>query len=88
MNIFNKYRRKARIAYDILDYNFLVNPEEAQLRRLRGDDGLPIHYIVKVQVKVAFFWVTVWSESTDYSDGDSREVINKRAQTLCEALQN
>lgn len=87
MNIFNPYRRKARIVYDVIDYNLFCDAETAQLRRMRGDDGLPIHYVVKVQVKIWIFWVTVWSETTDFSDGDSREIINHRADELHKKLE-
>ncbi|MBO5602914.1 MAG: hypothetical protein J5957_10015 [Prevotella sp.] len=88
MNIFNSFRRKARIVYDVVDYNLVVCDETEQFRRAVTGEEMPIHYTVKVQVKCGFIWVTIWSETTNYSDGDSREIINNRAQALCDILQN
>lgn len=35
MNIFNPYRRKARIVYDVIDYNLFCDAETAQTERRR-----------------------------------------------------
>ena len=87
MKIFNQIRRKARVVADVLDYNLLVDAETAQLRKVRGDEDLPIHYVVKVQIKIALIWVTIWGECCDFSDGDSREHINQRANNLYKILE-
>lgn len=88
MNIFNTFRRKTRIVYDVVDYNLVICDETEQFRRAVTGEEMPIHYTVKVQVKYGLFWVTIWSETTNYSDGDSREIINKRAEHLCDIMQN
>lgn len=89
MKIFNQYRRKARIVTDVQDYNVVLNnPNDPDFYRLAmANEEMPIHYTVKVQIKVAFVWVTIWSESTDFSDGDSRTYINHKAKELCKLME-
>ncbi len=43
-------------------------------------------YTVKVQVKILGIWVTVWSETCDYSDGDTRPYIRNCAEEVYETL--
>lgn len=43
-------------------------------------------YIVKVQVKILGVWVTVWGETCDYSDGDTRPYIKNCAEGVKQAL--
>lgn len=49
-----------------------------------GDAGML--YTVKVQVRVAGLWLTIWSETCDYSDGDTRPYIKNCAQEVADAL--
>ena len=39
-------------------------------------------YAVKVQVKILGIWVTVWAETCDYSDGDTRPYIKNCAEEV------
>ena len=43
-------------------------------------------YTVKVQVKILGVWVTLWAETCDYSDGDTRPYIKNCAEEVQEAL--
>lgn len=43
-------------------------------------------YTIKVQVKILGVWVTVWAETCDYSDGDTRPYIKNCAEEVHEAL--
>lgn len=43
-------------------------------------------YAVKVQVKILGIWVTVWAETCDYSDGDTRPYIKICAEEVHQAL--
>lgn len=43
-------------------------------------------YTAKVQVKILGVWVTVWAETCDYSDGDTRPYIKNCAAEVIEAL--
>lgn len=43
-------------------------------------------YTVKVQVKILGVWVTVWAETCDHSDGDTRPYIKNYAEEVREAL--
>lgn len=43
-------------------------------------------YTVKVQVKILGVWLTVWAETCDYSDGDTRPYIKNCAEEVYEAL--
>lgn len=43
-------------------------------------------YTVKVQVKILGIWVTVWAETCDYSDGDTRPYIKNCAEEIKQVL--
>lgn len=43
-------------------------------------------YTVKVQIKILGVWVTVWAETCDYSDGDTRPYIKNCAEEVQQAL--
>ncbi len=43
-------------------------------------------YTVKVQVKILGVWVTVWAETCDFSDGDTRPYIKNCAEEVHQAL--
>lgn len=49
-------------------------------------DGIYFYYTVKVQVKILGVWVTVWAETCDHSDGDTRPYIKNCAEEVREAL--
>lgn len=49
-------------------------------------DGIYVYYTVKVQVKILGVWLTVWAETCDYSDGDTRPYIKNCAEEVHEAL--
>lgn len=46
----------------------------------------PKLYTVKVQVRVLGFWLTVWAETCDFSDGDTRPYIKNCAEEVHQAL--
>lgn len=43
-------------------------------------------YTAEVQAKLFGLWLTVWAETCDYSDGDSRRYIKNCAEEVHEAL--
>lgn len=43
-------------------------------------------YTVKVQVRILGVWVTVWAETCDFSDGDTRPYIKNHAEEVHQAL--
>lgn len=49
-------------------------------------DGIYFYYTVKVQVKILGVWLTVWVETCDHSDGDTRPYIKNCAEEVREAL--
>lgn len=49
-------------------------------------DGIYVYYTVKVQVKILGVWLTVWAETCDYSDGDTRPYIKNCAEEVHETL--
>ena len=54
------------------------------------DADYPVYYVVKVQVKWWFIWITIWEKQCDISDGDTRQhIINEANQllTIMEAKQ-
>ena len=49
-------------------------------------DGIFVYYTAKVQVNILGIWITVWAETCNYSDGDTRQYIKNCAEEVCEAL--
>ena len=49
-------------------------------------NGEFLHYTTKIQVKILGIWVTVWAETCDYSDGDTRSYIKNCAEEVHQAL--
>lgn len=43
-------------------------------------------YTAEVQVKLFGLWLTVWAETCDYSDGDSRRYIKNCAEDVRDML--
>ncbi len=43
-------------------------------------------YTTKAQVRIMGIWVTVWAETCDYSDGDTRPYIKNCATEVLEAI--
>lgn len=50
------------------------------------ENGARMYYTAKVQVKVLGMWVTVWAETCDYSDGDTRAYVKNCVEEVNEAL--
>lgn len=49
-------------------------------------NGEFLHYTAKVQVKILGIWVTVWAETCNYPDGDTRPYIKNCAEEVHQAL--
>lgn len=47
----------------------------------------PIYYVVKVQVKVWCFWITIWEKHCYISDGDTRQHIINDANNLLKTME-
>lgn len=79
------YRRKVRIAADVIDRNAFVvdNVEEWNPHYFME---FPPIYVVEVQVKVLFFWITIWGDDCAFSDADARNSINCRANAIYDSL--
>ncbi|WP_302612133.1 hypothetical protein [uncultured Muribaculum sp.] len=60
--------------------------EKAHKNQTENYPSATILYLVKVQVKIMGVWVTVWAETCDHSDGDTRQYIKNRAAEVHEAL--
>lgn len=69
----NNWRRKFRVTE-----NVFRNPDTESYHT--------VLYTVRLQVRILGVWVTVWAETCDYSDGDMRLCVKKRAEEIREAL--
>lgn len=80
-------RFKSRIKESIDDNTYFVNQDNgiSDMPKMQMVYG-PKLYTVKVQVKVFGFWLTVWAETCDYSDGDTRPYIKNCAEEVHQAL--
>lgn len=81
-------RLKSRIKETIEDNTHYVNTRisDAEPPRYQAIVVGPKLYTVKVQVKVFGFWLTVWAETCDFSDGDTRPYIKNCAEEVKDAL--
>ena len=89
MKIINQFRRKARVVESTCDMKqaALHAQLEAEYYTPISEDEYPVILTISVQIKVCFVWVTVWAESCDVSDGDTRQHIIKRANRLHRILE-
>ena len=78
------YRRKVRVAVDVVDRNEVTGNVEEWNPHYRME--FPPLYVVEVQVKVLFFWIAIWGDDCDYSDADARNDIDRRAKSIYKAL--
>ena len=80
MNINSRYRRPSRIReYEVDTADFTPAGREDYYGPY---ENMPIYYVVAIQVKVWFRWVTVWEESVDATDADARNIILARAKDV------
>jgi len=96
MKVINSYRRSARVTEEIEDTRAIA--EALASMSTKTEDGiilsqadvfkdLPMTYIVKIQVRILFVWVTIWSESCDISDGDTRIIIKQKADEIFKIME-
>lgn len=86
MNIKSIMRRKARIVADVLDRNIPASTNNDLGHIPTPGIDLPPAYIVEVQVKTWVRWICIWREICDFSDGDTREHINRRAHHVYDTI--
>lgn len=86
MKIINKYRRRVHIVEEIQDLRHTPLPDDCENRYGPVDD-LPTYFVVRVEIKTAFWWTTVWAECCDISDGDTRQHIINRANDVRNKLE-
>lgn len=79
------YRRKVRISDYVIDRNDIAmdNVEEWNPNCFIE---FTLIYVVEVQVKVLFFWITIWGDRCEFSDADARNKINSRAKAIYDAM--
>lgn len=89
MKIIKQFRRKARVVESTTDMKqvAIAAQQQAEYYTPLLEDEYPVILTISVQVKVCFVWVTVWAESCDVSDGDTRPHIEKRARRLLKILE-
>ena len=86
MKIIHRYNRRVRIVEEVQDLQHVALPNDFETNYGPTDD-LPVYFVVRVEIKVAWFWVTLCSESCDISDGDTRPYIINRAKNLCKKIE-
>ena len=86
MKIINRYNRRVRIVEEVQDLRHAALPDNYETNYGPVDD-LPVYFVVRVEIKVAWFWVTLCSESCDISNGDTRPHIINRAKNLCKKIE-
>lgn len=81
-------RLKTRIKESIDDNTYYVDTHDTDTAGLPNLQILygPKLYTVKVQVRILGVWVTVWAETCDFSDGDTRPYIKNCAEEVHQAL--
>ena len=86
-NTTTKYRRPVRINKGEV-YPYVPAGYEDELTRNVDPEYInkPIYYCVEVQVKIWFFWVTVWTETCKPDDQETREYIENCAEEVAEYM--
>lgn len=86
MKLTYKHNKPARVNVECVDTKLAAQMAN-EGNSIMPDNEYPIYYVVRVQVKVWFFWITIWERHCDFSDGDSRTVIENQANKLLKALE-
>lgn len=92
MHVISKYVRPARIFTEEIDTKYLYTQNEPQSVAGPLGEGFPIIFRVAIQVRISRFlglfkmWTTIWERECDVTDGDTRSVIIKQANTLINTL--
>lgn len=96
MKVIDHYRSSIRVTREIEDTRMIAqslicnnnseNIIDSQAMAEACND-LPVIYIVKVQVKILFVWVTIWRESCDISDEATRMCILNRANDIFKMME-
>lgn len=80
-------RLKSRVKEVVEDNTHYVDTRTSEMEPPQYQTIVgPKLYTVKVQVKVFGFWLTVWAETCDFSDGDTRPYIKNCAEEVHQAL--
>lgn len=87
MKLTYKHTKPARAIEETIDTKLAAQASNDNSPMVMPDEAYPIYYVVKVQVKVWFFWITIWERHCDISDGDSRTVIINEANNLLKAME-
>ncbi len=88
MKITNQFRRRVRVVESTYDLKqAAIHAAQESEYQIPVSEDYPVILTISVEVKICFVWVTVWSESCDVSDGDTRQHIVKRANRLHRILE-
>ena len=87
MKLTYKHNRPARVSADCIDTKAMAQQANEVSNIMTDNTDYLIYYVIKVQVRVWFFWITIWERQCDFSDGDSRTVIDSQANNLIKALE-
>ena len=80
-----KYHKKVRVVVDVLDWSIMCQNSEDLKLNLHSIYVSPT-FVVGVQVKILWFWITIWREDCCYSDVDARRVILSKADNIQKSL--
>lgn len=89
MDIKYKFKKPVRAIEEIIDTRIaaqMANYDNGI--RIADDTDYPIYYVVKVQIKIWFLWVTIWESHCDISDGDTRQYIIDEANKLLKIMED
>ena len=89
MKVTYKFKKPARAIEQTIDTKVVAQQMANNNEGLTIPDNAeyPIYYVVKVQVKVCFFWITIWEKQCDISDGDTRQHITNEANQLLKIME-
>ena len=88
MKVTFKHTRPTRAIEETIDTKVTAQMANDNNGAVIIDDGdYPVYYVVKVQVKVWCFWITIWEKHCDISDGDTRQHIINEANDLLKTME-
>lgn len=88
MKVTFKHTRPTRAIEETIDTKIAVHmADDNNVADIIYNVDYPIYYVVKVQVKVWCFWITVWEKHCYISDGDTRQHIINEANYFLKTME-
>lgn len=88
MDIIYKFNKQTRTIEEIIDTKIAAQMANGEnIVSFADIEDYPVYYVIKVQIKIWFLWITVWERHCDISDSDTRQYIIREANQLLKIME-